>query len=692
MTRRKTLNVSQSGESESHDPMARFQASYLESLLASKNVQKADEYISQALSLFSESGEIAYWSGRVLQEKGLVSQALKKYQRALSFSAQDAASLLQIARLYVALDRHSQAQATFYKYKNLRPQDWSVFLEFADYFKRLEAYEAAANLYLEVYQACPERQDVLKSWIENHLLAQPDLAISCLIDTAIQRPELRTEMALRACSILYAQGHIFEMRHCLEMALEDPGLEDALAYRLIQILMFDFISESVVAIEDYAQRSLRQLEKLSQELSGSTSLIHQDYSNLQIYLQSLTFVACLPYLNLDPKPYRTCYNKILSHLLPALEEKMPRKISGFEWGEDQAHLLFVINSNSPVQAFMQGVFQYWPRDKGRVTLLYTSPGLYETFLQICPEFEHVMMPKDPLAALRLLQNLAADLIFFTEVFAEESLQSLLAHYRLAPVQLTSWLSSGSTGLQHMDYYLSSSLVEQTQDPQRFYSERLILMDELPACLSSPVAMAKSYPRSDYGLPAEGNLYICPHLMFKLHPDFDTVLAEILRQDPKAQVVLLARPNKDLYRDRLVRRLEGQMASLMSRIWFLPKMDYRDFLGLMLLSDVMLDPFYFGGGTTSFEALGLGVPIVTWPGERLHGRVTAAYYRKMGITECIANSPEEYVQMALKLGTDPVWNQRIRASICERATLLFENRAAIHEMADCLYDLIQGRST
>ncbi|MEZ0368248.1 MAG: hypothetical protein ACAI44_04080, partial [Candidatus Sericytochromatia bacterium] len=105
-----------------------------------------------------------------------------------------------------------------------------------------------------------------------------------------------------------------------------------------------------------------------------------------------------------------------------------------------------------------------------------------------------------------------------------------------------------------------------------------------------------------------------------------------------------------------------------------------------LADVMLDPFYFGGGTTSYEALGLGVPIVTWPGERLHGRITYAYYRKMDVLDCVAYSPEDYVRLAVELATRPELNAAVRARIRAASHKLFENRQAVEEVADCLLRL------
>ena len=57
--------------------------------------------------------------------------------------------------------------------------------------------------------------------------------------------------------------------------------------------------------------------------------------------------------------------------------------------------------------------------------------------------------------------------------------------------------------------------------------------------------------------------------------------------------------------------------------FIPGVPQSEFPGLLLMADVLLDPLYFGGGNTTYEAIAIGVPIVTWPGPFMQGRVTQA---------------------------------------------------------------------
>jgi protein O-GlcNAc transferase len=119
------------------------------------------------------------------------------------------------------------------------------------------------------------------------------------------------------------------------------------------------------------------------------------------------------------------------------------------------------------------------------------------------------------------------------------------------------------------------------------------------------------------------------------------------------------------------------------VQFVPRLDRRQFLHLLSVADVILDPLHFGGGNTSFQALGLGVPVVTLPSPYLRGRVTAGCYRQMGVTSCIATTGLEYIEQAVRLGTDREYNAAVRAEIAANSASLFENDRTICEFEDFL---------
>jgi protein O-GlcNAc transferase len=237
----------------------------------------------------------------------------------------------------------------------------------------------------------------------------------------------------------------------------------------------------------------------------------------------------------------------------------------------------------------------------------------------------------------------------------------------------------TTGIPAIDYFISAKTVE-PEDAQTHYSERLILLDRLPTYYWRPHHAATPFTRAEMGFADDVKLYVCPQSLFKLHPDFDLVLATLLRRDPKARLILLSGVHK--HWDRLLgARIAQGFADVAGRVIFVPRIPQAQFFCLLMMADVILDPPFFGGGNTSYEAFAMGLPIVTWPGSFMRGRVTEGCYRQMGFTELVADSLDSYVEIALRLANDGVWRERMKNEIAASSPALYEDAGTVAELED-----------
>ena len=82
-------------------------------------------------------------------------------------------------------------------------------------------------------------------------------------------------------------------------------------------------------------------------------------------------------------------------------------------------------------------------------------------------------------------------------------------------------------------------------------------------------------------------------------------------------------------------------------------------------DIALDPFPFNGSTTTFEALWMGVPVVTLRGERFVGRVGSSVLTALGLPELIATTAADYVARAVALARDAERRRRLRRELRPR---------------------------
>lgn len=289
---------------------------------------------------------------------------------------------------------------------------------------------------------------------------------------------------------------------------------------------------------------------------------------------------------------------------------------------------------------------------------------------------YIELPHDIPAALKLSSEQELEILHFPDIGMSPFTYGL-AHSRLAPVQTTTWGHPVTSGLPTVDYFISCQTGEVAQADEH-YSEQLVRLSRLNVCLARPRRHGARRSREHFQLPERAHVYACPQMLFKFHPAFDEALAGILKRDPDAIVVTLDAKYPE-WKQLLSERWQRQMPDMAERIRFLPKMPRSDFLELLAVSDVMLDPFPFGGGHTSYEALSLGLPVVTLPGDLLRGRLAYAMYQQMGYTDLVAANTDDYVRLAVQLATDAAFHSSVRKAIEDSCDVLFEDRKIVREL-------------
>lgn len=288
---------------------------------------------------------------------------------------------------------------------------------------------------------------------------------------------------------------------------------------------------------------------------------------------------------------------------------------------------------------------------------------------------------------RILKNCELDVMFYTDI-GMDPMTYFLAYHRVAPVQCVTWGHPVTTGIPTMDYFVSSHLIE-PDNATEHYTEDLVLLDAMPTVYKKPEKppLAKgfdTYTKEEFGCSEDDHIYACPQSCFKFHPDFDVMVANILRQDPKGKLLLI-HDYSEYGQNQLMTRMEKTFGDLMERVIVLPRMIRHKFLRLMLVSDVLLDPIAFGGGNTTYEGLAMGSPIVTLPGEFMRGRVTYGCYKQMGsedvMSACVAHTPEEYVEKSIRLASDKEYRQSISTEIIENHDVLYNNTLAVDQVTE-----------
>jgi protein O-GlcNAc transferase len=150
---------------------------------------------------------------------------------------------------------------------------------------------------------------------------------------------------------------------------------------------------------------------------------------------------------------------------------------------------------------------------------------------------------------------------------------------------------------------------------------------------------------------------------KLTAPMRLLWAQILQQTPYARLVVAGVADERARATLLeALALDGVHPSRVVLLPFMPVQDYLRSLGNV---DIALDTSPYSGGTTTCDALWMGVPVLTMPGSRSTSRSAASILTTMGLTDWIATSPEDYVRRAVQFASERETIVGLRRSLRER---------------------------
>ncbi|GEO81535.1 O-linked N-acetylglucosamine transferase, SPINDLY family protein [Pararhodospirillum oryzae] len=282
-------------------------------------------------------------------------------------------------------------------------------------------------------------------------------------------------------------------------------------------------------------------------------------------------------------------------------------------------------------------------------------------------------------AARTVRNDQLDLLVYPDLGMDPRVFAL-AGLRLAPVQCVSWGHPVTTGLPTLDWFLSSDAME-PEGADAFYSERLERLPRLSIAYT-PTPARNEKDRAALGLP-EGILFLCSQALQKYQPQHDAVFAAIARQIPDSRFIFILHKTQFMTNRHFKARLENafRIAGLdpAAHLVFMPWMDWRDFLALNGACDVFLDSIGWSGGNTTLEALSRGLPPVTLPTTFMRGRHTYAMLSLMGMTELIAQDLNDYVRIAVRLGTDGAWRAAMKERLLQQHGRLYRDTDVVRAL-------------
>ncbi|WP_169823526.1 tetratricopeptide repeat protein [Azoarcus olearius] len=261
-------------------------------------------------------------------------------------------------------------------------------------------------------------------------------------------------------------------------------------------------------------------------------------------------------------------------------------------------------------------------------------------------------------------------------------------WRPAPIQVN-WLGyPGTIGSRTLaDYVIGDPWVTPV-DHAAQYVETLAILPNCYQPNDDRRAVGPATTRSAVGLP-EGAFVFCSfNQTYKINPGVADLWASVLRSAPDS-VLWLLEHGEDV-RENLQREFSARGVSA-DRLIFAPRVAAADHLSRLSLADLALDTFPYASHTTGSDALWVGVPMVTLPGDMFASRVGASLLAAVGLPELIAQSGDDFVRKALRLYEDRAYLRTVKSYLlgAGRRSPLFDTAGFTRDLENLFFAMAGG---
>ena len=268
-------------------------------------------------------------------------------------------------------------------------------------------------------------------------------------------------------------------------------------------------------------------------------------------------------------------------------------------------------------------------------------------------------------------------------------RTLLAYWP-APIQIACVNLISTTGINATTHLITDSYLDPPGKTEKYYTEDLIRLSSFNV-YQPPLQAPETAP-----LPARKNGFITFGSFnnpAKMTPQTLSLWAEILTRLPGSRLLLKHRyfDHADVQEAFIRPFREANIDT--QRITFDGfSRGNEEYLAAYHKVDIGLDPMPFGGGTTTYESIWMGVPVVTYAGDTLMGRLSASLMDKLGLPDYVCDTPDEYVETVLDRSNDVEHLSTVRGALRDRAEgTIFNGPQYVAELEEAIQDLWQSAS-
>ncbi|GAB6041454.1 tetratricopeptide repeat protein [Endothiovibrio diazotrophicus] len=633
---------------------------------------------ARQLTLLNPDNPTAHTNlGVALWELGRREEAIEATRRATELAPADLAATTNLSALLLAAGRLDEAETSCRRALEIDPAAAAAHLRLGDvlnandrFDEALACYERAIALAPQLVEAIVNRALLLAS------LGRLDEAEAAYRQALTLAPEA-VEIHNNLGTLHFVRGHMADAESAYRRALEiAPGQTKALrnlgnTYRTMHRL-----DDAEACYRQALQGTPNDGENLvglgialaeqgraEEAATCYRRALELDPDDAEAHSSLLFTLDAAPRL----APPRARYAEALAFAARARRRATPFTRWPAPRDPDRTLHVGLISGdlrNHPVGHFLESILPHLATERLRLSAYPTRHCDDDLSRRIRPALSHW----EPLHALsdrsaaRLIHDHRIDLLIDLAGHTGHNRLPLFA-WRAAPLQ-ASWLGySATTGMSEIDYYITDA-VRLPPGDEAYYAERIWRLPETRLCFTPPQDAPAVAP-----LPALENGHVtfgCFQNLIKVGDEVLILWSRILQALPGARLRIQSKPLADTAaRQRLEQRLRDHGIDP-RRVAMHPAEGRAAYLEAHREVDLILDTFPYPGGTTTCEALWMGVPTLTLAGETETSRNGASQLACAGLSEWIAHSEREYVEKAVAAAEAPERLAALRAELRGRA--------------------------
>lgn len=694
--------------------------------------EKCLEALHRSFSLNAEVADLHYTFGQVFESLDDLGQAIAAYQQAVALEPKHVSSLNNLANIFAASGQYEQAAHLLQQALAVDPTHAGICLNLGNALFQQGHTDAAIDAYEKALKLQPRTPDILY----NLAIAYEKKGDRAEALDSLAHAFYREDKYEEAISEFYKFLQLMEGKPYVYLNFADCLVKTNQEAEALEILSTGLkVHPDVLTFYARIILILLHCGRPTKALEAAEKLARDHPDHLDIYFEAQLMLPILYENQAEIAVWRQNFTEGLQNVIKATrldteEEKkkalntVSKRVNFFLYyqaGNDLElqsqygqliHSIVVASypqwvkplamppivgrvrigyisqhfSNHAGTRWAEGWFKNCDHSKFEVYAYYTgakTDAFTQAFKSYFDHFHHIPTGLEDSCSKILSDQL--HILVHLDIGMEPFI-STIAALRLAPVQCTTWGHPITSGIPTIDYFISGDLV-QPDNAQDHYSETLIRLPNIGMCFPTPFIPENTKTRSEFGFNDDLVIYLCCQNWAKYLPQHDYLLAEIAKRVPLSKFVFVLphyMPNASLQTKFLTRlqphfnRLGIQASDFCV---FLPRQYTSGYFGLLQCADIFLDTLEFSGGYTTLEAIACNLPIVTMPGEFMRGRQSYGFLTMLGVTDTIAKSEAEYINIAVRLGLEPQWRQEISQSMGDRHHYLYEDTECIRGLED-----------